>query len=446
MTLASILIIFGLITLNGLFVAAEFAIVGAPRASIERLARQGSAQARAVRRILHDARQQDRFIATAQLGITLSSLGLGMYGEHLLAEWLAGHFERLGAGRWIAAHTLASIVAIATLTYFHIVLGEMVPKSLALQKAERTVLRVAPIMQMVQLALFPLVVLLNGIGNGLLRLIGIRREAAGKEQFRRPEELAYLVRETAAGGMLRTESARVVQELFEFGELTAGDVMVPRVGVVGLPLGANTDDLRAALRESSHTRYPVFEETIDRIVGVAHVKDILRALRSNGTLTRASIRRAPFVPEAASVDQVLEAMAEAKSQLAVVLDEHGGTAGILTVEDLFEEVVGEFGEDPTARPEMYRDEQGRLHVRGTVRLEDVGSAVDAILEHDDVETAGGLVLALLGGLPRVGSAVEYRGVRFEVTAMEGRGVSEVVVSVVDPSRHDGDSDEFRAGS
>jgi CBS domain containing-hemolysin-like protein len=446
MTLGSIFIIFALITLNGLFVAAEFAIVGAPRASIERLARQGSAQARAVRRILHDARQQDRFIATAQLGITLSSLGLGMYGEHLLAEWLAGHFERLGAGRWIAAHTLASIVAIATLTYFHIVLGEMVPKSLALQKAERTVLRVAPVMRVVQLALFPLVVLLNGIGNGLLRLIGIRREAAGKEQFRRPEELAYLVRETAAGGMLRTESARVVQELFEFGELTAGDVMVPRVGVVGLPLGAGADALRAALRESSHTRYPVYERTIDRIVGVAHVKDILRALISNGTLTRASIRRAPFVPEAASVDQVLAAMAEAKSQLAVVLDEHGGTSGILTVEDLFEEVVGEFGEDPAARPELYRDASGRLHVRGTVRLEDVGSAAGVVLDHDDVETAGGLVLALLGRLPRVGSAVEYRGVRFEVTAMEGRGVSEVVVSVVDPSQHDGGPDERRAGS
>jgi CBS domain containing-hemolysin-like protein len=445
-TLESIVIIFGLITLNGLFVAAEFAIVGAPRASIERLARQGSAQARAVRRILHDARQQDRFIATAQLGITLSSLGLGMYGEHLLAEWLAGHFERLGAGRWIASHTLASIVAVGTLTYFHIVLGEMVPKSLALQKAERTVLRVAPIMRVVQLALFPLVVLLNGIGNGLLSLIGIRREAAGKEQFRRPEELAYLVRETAAGGMLRTESARVVQELFEFGELTAGDVMVPRVGVVGLPLGAGADDLRAALRASSHTRYPVFEGTIDRIVGVAHVKDILRTLRSNGTLTRASIRRAPFVPEAASVDQVLAAMAEAKSQLAVVLDEHGGTAGILTVEDLFEEVVGEFGEDPTARPEMYRDERGRLHVRGTVRLEDVGTAVGATLEHDDVDTTGGLVLALLGQPPRVGSAVEYRGVRFEVTEMEGRGVSEAVVSVVDPSQLGGDPDELGARS
>ena len=429
MTIGAILIILALIALNGLFVAAEFAIVGAPRASIERLARQGNRPARAVRSILRDARQQDRFIATAQLGITLSSLGLGMYGEHLLAEWLAVHLERLGTGRWIAAHTLASILAVAVLTYFHIVLGEMVPKSLALQKAERTVLRVAPIMRAVQLSLYPLVVALNGIGIGLLRLIGIRRDASGREHFRRPEELAYLVRETAAGGLLRTESARVVQELFEFGELTAGEVMVPRVRVVGFPLGASVDELGNAMRARSHTRYPVYEGTIDRIVGVVHVKDILRAIVGRTSLPRDAVRPAPFVPASASVDQVLASMAEARSQLAVSLDEHGGTAGILTVEDLFEEVVGEFTEDPDARPEVYRDEQGRLHVLGSVRLEDVGAALGVIVEHEEVDTTGGLILALLGRPPRVGDAVEYRRVRFEVTAVTGRGVQSALVSL-----------------
>jgi CBS domain containing-hemolysin-like protein len=427
MTLEAVLIIVGLIILNGLFVAAEFAIVGAPRASIERLARQGSRSARAVRRILHDARQQDRFIATAQLGITLSSLGLGMYGEHQLAEWLAGHFERLGAGRWVAAHSLASVVAITVLTYFHIVVGEMVPKSLALQRAERTVLRIAPVMRGIQLALYPLVIALNGIGNGILRLIGIRRDSASTEHFRRPEELAYLIRETAEGGMLRRVPARVVQELFDFGELTAGEVMVPRVRVVGIPSGATPDRLRATLTGSSHTRYPVYDRTIDRIVGVVHVKEILRTLLAGVPLRTSGVRAAPFVPAAASVDQVLAAMAEARSQLVVVLDEHGGTAGILTVEDLFEEVVGEFGEDPGAPPAMRRDAQGRLHVRGDVRLDEVGAALNAALERDDVDTVGGLVLALLGRPPRVRDTVEYRGVLFEVTAVERRAVREAIV-------------------
>jgi CBS domain containing-hemolysin-like protein len=429
MTIQAVLIIFGLIVLNGLFVSAEFSIVGAPRASIERLARQGNASARAVRRVLRNARQQDRFIATAQLGITLSSLGLGMYGEHLLAEWLAGYFERLGAGRWVAAHSLASAVAITVLTYFHIVIGEMVPKSLALQRAERTVLWIAPVMRVIQLALFPLVVALNGIGNGILWVIGIRRDSGSAEHLRRPEELAYLIRETADRGLLRREPAKVVQELFEFGELTAGEVMVPRVRVVGLPLGASVDELRAIVTEASHTRYPVYDGAIDRIVGVVHVKDILRALLDGVALARSSMRSAPFVPATASVDQVLAAMAEAQSQLVVILDEHGGTAGILTVEDLFEEVVGEFGEDPDARPEIYRDADDRLHVRGDVRLEDIGAELGVEFDRDDVGTVGGLVLAQLGRPPRRGDRVEYRTVRLEVTAVDGRAVKEAVVSL-----------------
>ena len=428
MTIEAVLVILGLIVLNGLFVAAEFAIVGAPRASIERLARQGSASARAVRRVLRDAREQDRFIATAQLGITLSSLGLGMYGEHLLAEWLAGYFERLGAGRWVAAHTLASIVAVTVLTYFHIVIGEMVPKSLALQRAERTVLRIAPVMRVIQLALYPLVVALNGIGNGILWVIGIRRDSGSAEHFRRPEELAYLIRETADRGLLHRESAKVVQELFELAELTAGEVMVPRVRVVGIPLGASVDELRATVTAASHTRYPVYDGTIDRIVGVAHVKDILRVLLSGTAPVRTSMRAAPFVPVTASVDQVLAAMREAQSQLVVILDEHGGTAGILSVEDLFEEVVGEFGEDPDAQPEMYRDDDGRLRVRGDVRLEDVGSELRVVLDREDVDTVGGLILALLGRPPQARDTVEYRRVRFEVTAVDGRAVKEAVVS------------------
>jgi CBS domain containing-hemolysin-like protein len=427
MTVTAIVIIMVLILLNGLFVAAEFAIVGVPRASIEGLARQGNKAAMAVRRILHDARQQDRFIATAQLGITLSSLGLGMYGEHELAEWLAGHLEALGTGRWIAAHTLASILAITVLTYFHIVVGEMVPKSLALQRAETTVMRIAPVMLVVQLALYPLVITLNGIGNGILRLIGIRRDAGGTEHFRRPEELAYLIRETAEGGMLRRVPARVVQELFEFGELTAGEVMVPRVRVVGIPLGATPDQLRAVLAKSSHTRFPVYTGSIDRIIGAAHVKDILRTLLADAPLTRAAVRTTPFVPEAASVEQVLASMTEARSQIAVVLDEHGGTAGILTVEDLFEEVVGEFGEDPTAPPQIRRTADGDVRVRGDVRLEDVGAALDVALEREDIDTVGGLVLTLLGRPPRSGDVVEFRRVRFEVSAVEGRAVREAIV-------------------
>lgn len=427
-----------LILLNGLFVAAEFAIVGAPRATIERLADDGSRPARLVRRILDDAREQDRFIATAQLGITLASLGLGMYGEHLLAEWLAGHlggwFAASGVDRWLAAHTVASIVAIAVLTYFHIVVGEMVPKSLALSRADRTVLWIAPVMRVIQFVLFPLVVALNGIGNGVLRLLGVRRQGGGHEQVRTTEELAYIVRESQAGGLLRSDAASVVQELLEFGDLTAGEVMVPRVRVAGVPLGATADQLRGLLEARPHTRYPVYDGTLDQIVGMLHVKDVVRCLPDCEPLSASRVRQVPFVPESAGVEQVLAAMRQANAQLVVVMDEHGGTAGIVTIEDLFEEVVGDIGEDAIAQPEIQRLGDDRARVLGTVRVEDAGAALGVVVEHEDVDTMSGLVLALLGRPPRVGDVVTHEELRVEVTAVQGHGVRETVVTRVAATR------------
>src|SRR5215208_3084545 len=230
------LIVLLLLALNALFVAAEFAIVGVSRPSVEGRAEDGEWRAKLVVRVLRDASEQDRFIATAQLGITLASLGLGMYGEHLLAAWIAGKLEGWDVGRWIAAHTIGSVTAVVILTYLHIVVGEMVPKSIALQHSERAVLWIAPVMRVVQWVSFPFVVALNGIGNGVLRLVGIRRDVHTAEHYRTPDDLAYLVHEAQQGGLLRSEAARVVAELLDFGELTAGEVMVPRVRIVAIEL------------------------------------------------------------------------------------------------------------------------------------------------------------------------------------------------------------------
>lgn len=423
------LIVTVLILLNGLFVAAEFAIVGAPRPAIEQRAAAGGRTAMMVARILRDPREQDRFIATAQLGITLASLGLGMYGEHLLAVWLADQFTALGAARWVAAHTLGSIAAIIILTYFHIVVGEMVPKSLALQQAERVVLWIAPPMRIIQLASYPLVIALNGIGNGVLRLFGIRRDDGRAEHVRTPDELAYLVHESQVGGLLRSEAARVVAELLDFGDLTAGEVMVPRVRVVGIPLGASADALRTLLRERPFTRYPVYDGTLDQIVGMLHVKDILKCLPACDALRREQVRRVPFVPEAATMDQVISTLRKGRAQMAVVMDEHGGTAGILTSEDLFEEVVGDVGDEAVPHPEIARVGDGAVRASGVVRLEALGDALGVNLERDDVDTVSGLVLTVLGGPPAVGNVVEYGGVRIEVIAVAGLGVAQVHASL-----------------
>jgi CBS domain containing-hemolysin-like protein len=419
------LVIAVLILLNGLFVAAEFAIIGAPRQVIERLARRGNLVARVVSKVLSSAREQDRYIATAQLGITTASLGLGMYGEHVLAEWLALRLEALGELRYVGAHGVASAIAISILTYFHIVVGEIVPKSLALRFPVPVVLWVAAPMRIIELALFPLVVVLNGLGNLLLGFMGIRRTTGGEERYRSADELALIVAESGEEGVLAHEPSEVIQELLEFGELTAGEVMVPRTWMVSLPLGATRAQVAAVLEAEPHTRYPVVDGGPDHVIGVVHVKDLL-ALPTTGGVTRELVREVPFLPRSHPLEGVLAEMRRARSHFAVVMNEHGGTAGIITLEDVFEEVVGEIGDSATPAP-AEPDSAGVLRVAGTARLEELGEAMGMVLEHEEVDTVSGLVIAILGRPPHVGDRVEYAGIGLEVTAVRGRGVKEARV-------------------
>ena len=419
-------IILLLVVANGLFVAAEFAIVGASRASIEHQASQGSLLAARVLRIIEDPRRKDLFIATTQIGISVASLGLGMYGEHVLAEWFAARLEPFES-RWLAAHALASIIAVAILTYLHIVIGEMVPKALALQRAERTVLYVSPPILVLETILYPLVVGLNAVGNGLLRLIGIRRQEMDAERYHTTEELQYIIEESHEGGQLRGESGQILRELFEFGDLTAGEVMVPRVLLTGIPVGTQPDQLREIVRTHAHTRYPVYVGDLDNIVGSLHIKQILRHLVANQPVTARDARRLPYVPGPALLDEVLAAMRRQRAQMAVVMDQHGGTAGLITTDDLFEEVVGGI-EEGQGRTSIVRDGPGRVRVRGTVRLDRAGEAVGATLEHPKATTVSGLVLLLLGRPASVGDIVTWDNARIEVTAVTGRGVGDALIT------------------
>lgn len=431
--MTALIIITVLILLNGLFVAAEFAIVGAPRAAIDKRAAAGHQLARLVQSVLRDPQKQDRYIATAQLGITLASLGLGMYGEHVVADAIYELLGGVGGPAFLASHAAASVLAVAILTYFHIVVGEMVPKSLALQRAETLVLGITPVMIWTKYLLYPLVIGLNGLGNLVLKMAGVRRQVQHAEQYYTPEELQLVVQESEELGVLRIESSRMLQELFEFGDLRADQVMVPRVRITGIALGTTPHELRELLGTSPHTRYPVYERDLDHIVGMIHVKDALRLLLNDETLTQAHARPLPLMPETAELDDVLAAMRRERTQMAIVLDEHGGTAGIVTLEDLFEEVVGEIAEGPTHTPPFYRDAEGRLRVPGTMRVGEVGQLFDLDIEHEDVDSVSGLVLMLLGRTPTVGNSVRYERLLFEVTAVKGHGVDECAVSLPDPT-------------
>ncbi|GMU40439.1 MAG: membrane protein [Chloroflexota bacterium] len=424
------LIVLVLIALNGLFVAAEFAIVGAPRATLERRAADGHRGARTVVRVLHDPRNQDRYIATAQLGITFASLGLGMYGEHQLAHWLEVQLEGwTGIPTWLAAHTLASIIAIAALTYLHIVIGEMVPKSLALQHAEGTALRVTPPMLLIRRIGYPLVLTLNAIGNGILRIFRIDRSQGSQERYYSAEELEFVVEESLQGGMISRGSGRLLQELFDLGALTAEDVMVPRVQVDGIRLGATAEEMRRVLVEHPHTRYPVYREDLDEIVGVVHVRAITDLIITGATLSSEAVRPVPFVPSSTPLDVVMRRMRSQLVQFAAVLDEHGGTAGIITPDDVSAEILGRVDESGT-RDEVYQDAAGRLHVAGTVRLDELGERLERAVTHEDIETVSGLVLAVLQRPPHMGDSVTYQGIRLQVTRVDGKGVAEALVSVL----------------
>jgi CBS domain containing-hemolysin-like protein len=423
-------VISALILLNGLFVAAEFAIVGAPRAAIDARAAAGHRLAMMVQRVLHDPRRQDRYIATAQLGITVASLGLGMYGEHVLADGLYHWFATPGMPAWLASHGLASVVAIAILTYFHIVVGEMVPKSLALQQAERMALWITPPMLWILTLLFPIVVALNGIGNAILRVFGVDRQKQTLDQYYTSEELQLVVQESEELGAIRSESGQMLQELFEFGDLTAGQVMVPRVRVTGIPLGSPPEKLREILQRSPHTRYPIYETDLDHIVGMTHIKDLLRVLMSGQPIQASDTRQLPLVPDSSPLDSVLATMRARRTQMAVVLDEHGGTAGIVTLEDLFEEVVGDIEEGTPTNTPTFRDRDGRLRVPGTMRVDELGQQFDLDLEHEDVDSISGLVLALLGRPPAIGDVVRYDRLSIEVTAVKGLGVEQCAVALV----------------
>jgi len=421
------LVILALLMVNAIFVAAEFAIVAVPRAAIDTKAARGDRLARLVQGVFRDPQRLGRYIATAQIGVTVASVGLGMYGELAVARGIERALGESPWALWLVAHGIASVASIRLLTYFHIVLGEMLPKSVAIQQAERIALWLAPIMAWIQTILHPFVVALTGVATAVLRPLAIRVDTGASDQYYTSEELQLIAEESEEQGALRAESGKVLRELFEFGELTAAEVMVPRVNISGIEVGAGPDELRRLLGESPHTRYPIYEGDLDHIVGMYHIKDLLRVLLNAQRVTAAGSRSTPMVPETALLDDVLATMRRERAQLAVVIDEHGGTSGIVTLEDLFEEVVGEIDEEPAAPSGPRRDGQGRIHVPGTLRLDQLGQLFDLELTHEDVDSVSGLILTLLGRPPKTGDSVVYERLRLDVTAIKGHGVEEAAV-------------------
>jgi CBS domain containing-hemolysin-like protein len=330
------LIVLALLLANAFFVAAEFALVGASRATLEHAAARGSAAAGRVLALLEDADHRDRFIATSQIGISLASIGLGMYGEHQMALAIEARVHGLEYG-WLTAHGIASAVALTVLTYLHIV-----PKALALQQPATMILAIAPVMRAVETALGPLVRLLSGAGHGVLRMAGVARAGESEDRHHSAEELQFVIEESERGGLLEGESSRVLHDLFTFGDLTAAHVMVPLVSVARLSVDTDAATLRALVTSEPHTRYLVYEGT--RMAGSVHIKSLLRLMRGGGRLSVRDARPVPFLPATATLEAVLMAMRAYRTQLAIATGDAGEPIGMVTMEDLCERVLGTIDE------------------------------------------------------------------------------------------------------
>jgi CBS domain containing-hemolysin-like protein len=450
--LIPILIISILILLNGFFVAAEFAIVGAPHTRIAQRADEGSTVARHVLDILQDTDRQNRYLATAQVGITIASLGLGMYGEHAIADWLVVPLESLGRLASPAAHSIAAVLSIGLLTYLHVVIGEMIPKSIALQSAETTVLRLERPMTIMDKIFLPVVVVLNGIGNGIMKLIGIP-PAEPHARLMSPEELEMIVEESYVGGLIQADEQLFIENIFDLSERTVGQVMTPRTRIVGLPVSADEKMVLTRACEARFTRLPIFEDGLDQIIGVLHIKDLARQQihPQEGFNLRKIARQTVFVPESLSLEDMLTRFRRERFQMAVVMDEFGGTAGLVTIEDVVEEVVGEILDefDQEIAP-IHRIRPGRLRVRGDLLLDELNQHYRLNLEHPDADTVGGLLMASLGRVLNPGDAFTTQsGVHLEVETVKGLAVQTVLVDIPrkeearEPGTKTGQSEESR---
>ena len=435
-TLITIFIILVLIGMNGLFVAAEFAIVTASKPKISQMADQGSKTAQELLQILSVPEMQNRYVTTAQVGITIASLGLGMYGEHAIAEWFLVPLEHLGSLSEPLAHSIALVLAVSFLTYLHVVLGEMIPKSLALQSASTTVLALYQPLKITDKIFYPLVYFLNHVSLFVVKLLNLHPEEESTRLFT-PEDLEFIVEESSEIGLLEKSDLLFIENILDLEERIAGHIMTPRNRINAIQLETDYDQTIEIICESNKTRFPVYDNSLDDIRGIIHVKDIARWQTENGQgqINLAELLRPViYIPQALTLDHLLKKFRDENIQFAVVLDEYGGTAGIITLEDLVEEVVGEildeFDIEDLPIEEITPTE---IRVRGDVILGELEQHYNIKFEDTiAANSIGGYIMSLLGTIPKPNDKITVDGHTIVVESVESRAVSSVIIHINPP--------------
>lgn len=424
-TILGLIAVVVLVAANGLFVATEFAYVAVRRSRIEQLASGGQSRAKLLLASLHDL---DNYIAATQLGITMSSLALGWVGEPALAHLIEPPVEAL-VGGWAPAvsHTASVVVAFTVITTMHIVLGELAPKTLALQRSEATALWVSAPMAVFNRVFRPFIWVMNTAGRMVVKPFGIH-PASEHESNLSADELELVIEASARAGLLSTSELMLARRALEFSAIQADQIMVPRTEVIAIDAEDSLEHILDLVDQHQHTRYPVFEEDLDHILGVLDAKDLLRLIRRGGTDWRSLIEPAVAIPESVSVEVAVQAMRARQVQIVVLVDEHGGTSGILTADEVLYRLLGRWLGGGRQQTETVRTlAAGNLLVSGLALIADVEDATDAELASEDYDTIGGFIMHRLGRIPRVGDRIDVPGYQFRVMAMDGRRVDRVLV-------------------
>ncbi len=418
-----LLAIMALVFANGFFVAAEFALVTVRKTRIDQMIAEGHRGARTVRRALNDP---DSYIAATQLGITMASLALGWIGEPALAKVFEPVFSLFGSRLAVGmAHTLSVVVSFSIITALHIVLGELAPKSVALQQSERVSLLVAKPTELFMRVFWPFISMLNGLGNMVVRSFGLK-PPSGHSLVHSEEELKMLVTASQEAGVLEEEEEQMLHRVFAFSDLSAGQVMVPRTEMVALSIDAPITEIAEVAARDGHARLPVYRKSIDDVVGILSITDLFQLVASGRPPADLSslIREAMTVPETMAADDVLSEMHERGSGIAIVIDEFGGTAGLVTFAGLMERIVG--GPRGGSRITVLAD--GSALIDGLTLVADVNSQFGLHIDGESYNTLGGYVLGRLGRRPRVGDRLDVEGRTLRVEALDGLRVARVFLS------------------
>lgn len=411
-----------ILLVNAFFVAAELALVRVRETQLRELADAGSARARLARQLSVNI---DRYLSATQLGVTAASLALGLVGEPAIAALLRPLLGWLIVRSAAAFHVVSFVVSFGVVTYVTVVVGELAPKYLAIQRALDVALLVAYPLELFYRAAYPLIWLMNASANGMVALLGVRRGA--DLDAHSEEELKMLVAISTRKGVLQESERVLLGRALDFADTLVRQIMVPRTEIVAVEDDRTLRELRDLSREHPFTRFPVFHRDLDHVVGMIHLKDLVPAQDLSRTV-REVMRPPLFLPETTRLDRALAEFRRGRMQLGIVIDEFGGTSGLVTLEDVLEQLVGEVQDEFDRETPHFRTEpSGSLLVDGLASLGELRERLGIELENEPYDTVGGLVFGRLGRLGKVGDAVDVEGHRFQVAAVDGRRIAQVRV-------------------